>query len=106
MANPHRGEISLKAGDKAYTICFTINSVCELEDRLGKSVGEIVGDMGRISVVRAVLWAGLLHHHKVSLEQAGEIMHEAGAAATAQAINAAMAMAFPQPEAGASAKKG
>lgn len=106
MANPHRGEVSFKAGEKDYTLCFTINAVCELEDRLGKSVGEIVSDMGRISVVRAVLWAGLLHHHKVSIEQAGEIMHEAGAAATAQAINAAMAMAFPQPEAGAPSKKG
>jgi hypothetical protein len=104
MANPNRGEVELKAGDKTYTLAFTINSVCELETMLDKSVGEVVADMGRVSVVRAVLWAGLRHHHKVDLEQAGQIMHEAGAAVTAQAINQALAMAFPQPEAGAKAK--
>lgn len=96
MANPHRGEVELKAGEKSYTLAFTINSVCELEDALNKGVNEIVGDMGRISVVRAVLWAGLRHHHNVSLEEAGNVMHEAGAAATAKAINEAMALAFPQ----------
>lgn len=98
MANPHRGEVALKAGDTAYTLTFTINAVCELEGALGKGVSEIVSDMSRVSTVRAVLWAGLRHHHKVTLEEAGDIMHAAGAAATAQAINKAMGLAFPQPE--------
>lgn len=98
MANPHRGEVAFKAGDKAYTLTYTINAVCELEAALGKGVSEIVSDMSRVSTVRAVLWAGLRHHHKVTLEEAGDIMHAAGAAATAQAINSAMGLAFPQPE--------
>lgn len=100
MANPHRGEVELKAGEKTYTLVFTINAVCELESHLNKSVTEIVGSMDRITVVRAVLWAGLQHHHKLTLEEAGDIMHAAGAAATSAAINQAMTLAFPAPEAG------
>lgn len=103
MPNPHRGEVSLKAGEKTYTLAFTINSVCELENHLDKSLSDIVAGMGRVSVVRAVLWAGLRHHHGVSIEEAGDIMHEAGAAATSEAINEAMMLAFPQP-AGAAGK--
>lgn len=98
MANPHRGEVALTAGGKVYTLTFDINAVCELEEALGKGVSEIVSDMSRVSTVRAVLWAGLRHHHKVTLEEAGDIMHTAGAAATAQAINKAMGLAFAQPE--------
>lgn len=97
MANPLRGEVELKADDTSYTLAFTINSVCELEDKLDRPLTDIVADMGRISVVRAVLWAGLLHHHKMTVEEAGDVMHQAGAAATAQAINASLSQAFPQP---------
>jgi len=104
MANPLRGETELKAGEKSYTLAFTINSVCELEDKLDRPLTDIVADMGRISVVRAVLWAGLLHHQKMTIEEAGDVMHEAGAAAAAQAINASLSQAFPQPAAGASRK--
>ncbi len=104
MANPLRGEVEMKAGDKSYTLAFTINSVCELEAKLDKPLTDIVAGMGRISVVRAVLWAGLLHHHKMTLEEAGDVMHQAGAGVAAQAINAALSQAFPQPEAGATRK--
>jgi len=104
MSNPHRGEVELKAGDKSYTLAFTINSVCELEAKLDKSLGDIVADMGRMVTIRAVLWAGLRQHHKVEIEEAGEIMQLAGAAATAQAINQAMTSAFPPAEAGAARK--
>ena len=95
MANPHRGQVDLVAGEKTYTLAYTINSVCELEEKLDKPLSTIVSNMGRLSVVRAVLWAGLLHHHKVSMDEAGSIMDEAGAAETMAAINKAVTAAFP-----------
>jgi hypothetical protein len=100
MANPHRGEVELKAGEKTFTLAFTINSVCELETALDKPLMDIVSDMGRLTTIRAVLWAGLRHHHKMTLEAAGDVMQEAGAPATAEAINVALSRAFPQPEPG------
>lgn len=100
MANPHRGEVELKAGEKTYTLSFTINAVCELEAALDKPLMDVVSDMGRLMTIRAVLWAGLRHHHKVTLEEAGDVMQAAGAPATAEAINLALSRAFPQPEPG------
>ena len=95
MANLHRGEVELKAGEKVYTLVFTINSVCDLESALNKGVNEIVADMARISTIRAVLWAGLQERHPMDIKAAGAIMHEAGAATTAEAVNRAMSLAFP-----------
>jgi hypothetical protein len=99
MANPHRGEVELKAGDQTYTLVFTINAVCELEGALNKGINEIVADMARVSTIRAVLWAGLQELHPMDLKAAGAIMHEAGAAATAEAVNRAMSLAFPPKDA-------
>jgi len=95
MANPNRGEVELKAGDQTYMLVFTINSVCDLEGALNKGVNEIVADMARISTIRAVLWAGLKERHPMDIKAAGAIMHEAGAAATAAAVNRAISLAFP-----------
>ena len=95
MANPNRGEVELKAGEETYTLVFDINAVCELEQMLDKGVNEIVVQMGRVSVLRAMLWAGLRHNHKVTIEQAGEIMQMAGAAETAAMIQKATELAFP-----------
>jgi hypothetical protein len=104
MSNPHRGEVALVAGDQTYTLAYTINSVCELEEELGQSLAEIVAGMGRLKVIRAVLWAGLLRHHKMSIDEAGDVMDAAGVPATVEAVNKAIASAFPPPEAGAKRK--
>lgn len=95
MANPNRGEVSLVAGETTFTLVFTINSVCELEDVLEKGINEIVADMGKVKTIRALLWAGLRHHHPMTLEEAGDLMQKAGAAATGAAINKAVTLAFP-----------
>lgn len=104
MANPNRGEVEFTAGDTVYKLAFTINSVCELEQHLGQSLAEIVGGMGRLNVIRAVLWAGLLKHHKMGIEEAGDVMDAAGVPATVEAVNKAVSLAFPPPEAGAARK--
>jgi len=97
MANPHRGEVTLSAGDKTYTLVFTINAVCALEKLLEKGVDEIMMERGKVTNVRAMLWAALLRHHKMEVDDAGDVMDEAGAEATGVAVTKAVALAFPPP---------
>lgn len=35
MANPNKGEVGFKSGDKDYTLRISINTMCELDDALG-----------------------------------------------------------------------
>lgn len=101
MANSQRGEVAFLAGDSSYTLSFSINALCELEDALGDGVNAIAAQLGnpgavRIKTLRAVLWAGLLDHHDgLSIDDAGRVMTEAGIPATMAAIGKAFAAAFP-----------
>ena len=63
MANPEKGEVAFQVADAEYTLKFSTNAICELEERLNKGLNEIVANMARVSVVRAMLWAGLRAHH-------------------------------------------
>jgi hypothetical protein len=51
--------------DKERTLAFDLNTLCELEDRLGgqEQVIELIGGLekGSYKAVRTMLWAGLLH---------------------------------------------
>ena len=104
MSNPHRGEVAFAVGDQTYTLFYGTNSICELEDKLGQNLAEIVAGLGQLKVMRAVLWAGLLRHHNMSLEEAGDVMDAAGVPATVEAVNKAIFTAFPPPAAGAKRK--
>lgn len=98
MANPHRGEVELKAGEKTYTLVYTINALCELEEETGKSVdlliAEINTDKPKLSAIRALFWAGLRTHHKMTVEEAGEVMQAAGPVLAAVSSQKAVALAF------------
>lgn len=101
MANPHRGSVALQAGDRAYTLSFSINALCELEDALDKPVSEIVATIQdpakvRLSGVRMLLWAGLRDHHpEVTVAEAGEIATDAGFTVAVEKIGEAFKLAFP-----------
>lgn len=101
MGNPHRGEVTFKVADAEYVLKFSTNAICELEDRLDKSLNVIVANMERLATVRALLWAGLrAHHPDVTLPQAGEIIDRSGMAAATEAIGKALNAAFPTPSEG------
>jgi hypothetical protein len=108
MANPHRGQVALQAGERAYALSFSVNAICELEDALGQPVNQIARgmetpDQVRMSTIRALLWAALRDHHEdVGLKQAGEIATEAGVPAVMEAIGEAFRLAFPDQEASGS----
>ena len=103
MANPHRGEVKLKAGEKAYTLRFSIDAICQLEEATGKNLVALMTEMSdakrmSISAVRQLLHAALHEHHpEVSLIEAGELMMAAGGLLTSLAIvTDAMQAAFPE----------
>lgn len=101
MANPHRGGVGLKAGDTDYTLSFSINAICELEDALDKPVAQIAESLRdeknvRMTTVRTVIWAALLDHHRVDIDEAGRIASDAGIGACMQAVGQAFSLAFPE----------
>jgi hypothetical protein len=103
--NPHRGELALDVNGRQFTLQYTQNSLVELEGVLGMGIVKIINEMQawakdneriRLSWVRALLWAGLIRHHPgITLEEAGELMTEAGDLSTVLAITGdAMQRAF------------
>lgn len=96
MANPARGEVALRAAETDYTIKFSTNAICEVEDRLDKGLNTIIANMERVTTVRALLWAGLrAHHPDMTLAGAGEIIDRVGMAPVTEAIGKALTAAFP-----------
>jgi len=104
MANPLRGEVDLVAGETTYTLRMSINEIVQLETLLDMGVMEIssmLGEAGnpRLGAWRAALWAALQGHHKgTTLEDAGEIIAQAGFANVMAKVGEALQAAFPAPE--------
>ena len=99
MANPARGEMAFMVGDEAYTLQFSTNAICELEDYLDKGLNVIVANMERLTTVRAMLWAGLrAKHPNVTIKQAGDIIDRCGMAEVTDVIGKALTAAFPSPD--------
>lgn len=113
MANPHRGQVPLVAGEATYTLSMSINAMCALEAHLGRPMGAVMtdilamhGDPSRMSLtlLRAVMWAALLDHHSVDETKAGEVLGEAGLATALAGVTQAFTLAFPTKKAGADAR--
>ncbi len=68
MANPERGEVDLVAGESVYTLALTMNGICELEARTGKTYGELVqaisyGARLNMTVLQEMFWQSLKRYH-------------------------------------------
>lgn len=102
MANVHKGEVSLDAGGTIYTLKFSANSICELEDQLQKPIAKIAAELGdgdtmRMSTARAVFWGALREHHPdVDIKGAGSIMTDAGVALALEKVGEAFRVTFPE----------
>lgn len=96
MANPARGEVAFTVADTEYTLKYSTNAICELEERLDKGLNVIVANMERLTTVRALLWAGLrAKHPDVTIQQAGELIDKVGMAQATEVIGKALTTAFP-----------
>lgn len=110
-SNPHKGEVSFElVSGETYTLQFTIDAICTLEELLDKSSMDIFTLLarGRIGVLRAAMWAGLqTQHPKVTVREAGELIpHIKGDQKALQLVTRAMNLAFGEAEPGEAAEDG
>lgn len=102
MANPHKGDVPLKVGDRIYTLRYSHLALVKLEDVLGKNLQGIMREIQdaeemRLGTVVALLWAGLQKHHPdVSRDDAAELIDDisGGMAATIGIVGVAFQKAF------------
>jgi hypothetical protein len=68
MANFHRGELEIELqgpnGPEKYTLRLTFNAFCEIEERTGKPIFDIIYAMSQrkvptLSDMTAIVWAGI-----------------------------------------------
>lgn len=111
MANPHKGEVAFEANGATYTLCFSIDALCSLEEATGKGIIAIsneLSDPERLSLgmLRNVMWAGLrTYHPEIDVKAAGELIKSAGGVPVmVELIAKGFALAFPEPESGNSAR--
>lgn len=80
MALDPRTKVTFDAGGKTYTLQYTTNAFCELEDETGMKVLDIIANgEPSMKVIRAMVWAGLLEHHEgITIKQAGHVIDAAG----------------------------
>lgn len=125
--NPHKGEVTFNAGEATYTLRFSIDAICALEEKLGRGILDIVAEMQswapppagetaaqakarigrlRMGLVRAMFWAALRDHHpKIDMRQAGELIVPAGGMnEVVGLIGQALVLAFPAAEGEASSQ--
>jgi hypothetical protein len=105
MANKHKGEVEFTADGTTFKLVYSTNALCELEGVTGEPAIVSFASMGdpakaRISLSRAMFWAGLRDHHsELSLADAGTMMTSIGLQEANRLIGEAVSLAFPVPEA-------
>lgn len=106
MANRHQGKSTLEINGTAYTLSYSIDALCRMEDEACKGgqtvttqdISERAG-RGDVRAVRLMFFAALLDHHPdLTLKRAGELILEAGGIAViAAALRAVLGSTEPDP---------
>lgn len=74
MANRQKKLVAIEL-DKPRTLRFTLNSLAEIEDRLGVSLAKMSEVELGIKSIRTMLWAGLIHEDKqITEDEVGEMV--------------------------------
>jgi hypothetical protein len=89
MANTQRGQVKIML-DKERTLKFTLNTLVDVEEKLGFSMSEL-GDKVSIKVMRTLLHAGLKHEDPALTEEmVGEMITLDNIAEVQKALTAAL----------------
>jgi hypothetical protein len=100
MANKLKGEVGFEAGGEIYTLVYSLNALCELEEKLGGSVASIeaIAKSGkRFETVRTVFWAGLIEYHPdMKPRDAARLVSMIGFEKADELIGQAFSAAFPE----------
>jgi hypothetical protein len=91
--------VSFEAGGVSRTLRFSTNAFCDLEDRTGVGINDIVVQLKSkptMTFIRACFWAGLRGHDAtITLEAAGDVVDALGLAQAATLLGEAVSAAFP-----------
>lgn len=83
--------------DRDRTIILSFNALCRAEEVTGVNflMGEVT--FSSVRIMRALVWAGLLHEDPIlTLEQVGDMIEEAGADKISGLIISAYVAAMPE----------
>lgn len=101
MTNQIRGVTRLSVGDADYALVLDINALCELETQLESDFDVILSRYAAgtsVTLVRALLWAGLRAQHPCTIKEAGDIVQRCGFTAVKDAVEKALVNALPEPD--------
>jgi hypothetical protein len=103
MTNAVKGGVQFDANGARYTLIYSTNALCILEDTMQLSVNSVLALMSdpgkaRVNDVRTLFWAGLQDHHPdLDQKSVGRIMDAVGGLmGTLDLMLKAVTMAFPQ----------
>jgi hypothetical protein len=102
MSNPTNGLIGFDAAGRRWTLVYSVNALCRVEDALGEGAMAIAAMMAdpakvRVGPMRTMFWAGLADHHpELTLEGAGELMDAIGLPTAMEYVAKALTAAFPK----------
>ncbi len=68
MANKERGYVEIELGGRNMTLRYTLNSLAEIEDKMGVALSEMSKVTMGMKTVRTLLWAGLIHEGLTEIE--------------------------------------
>lgn len=109
MANRQKGEVGFELDGVEYTLSFSINALCELEDAMGASVQEFAPKLANgvdMRTARLLVWAGMRdHHEEVTVKEAGRIASAYGLPEIMGKITDAFQLAFPEEPASGKKRK-
>lgn len=78
MANAERGEVELVSGEDRYTLALSMNAICEMQTRSGKTYGELLHAMPLdFLAFREMVYMALRRHHSKqfpNLSSVGELI--------------------------------
>jgi len=99
MSNSHLGKIDVRVDDKIWSLQFSINALCALEDELGAGqavdIQTLIGESPSVSTLRTLFWAALQEHHAgITKEDAGRVMNALGILRATSIITQALLAAF------------
>lgn len=107
MANLQKGEVSLPAGEETYTLSFSVNAFCRMEEADGRPFSEILEDLAdaKSLTMQKLRWFVHMalsdHHPDLTPDDAGRIiMNAGGIEAVMVAVGKGLAASAPQEASG------
>jgi hypothetical protein len=95
--NPTLPQVSIEIGGRERALAFSYKAIAGLESKHQKSVGQLLGEMDRLSIAVDMLYAALLRDDpKLTVEQVSEWVHFSNLLVIQQALMAAWFGSLPE----------